>query len=72
MDIRPEEEIEKWRKKDPIRKLETFLIKNRVLKKEDLERINREAEEEVEEAHRYAKMSPYPDPKELGKYVFKE
>lgn len=71
-DIRPKEEIEKWRKKDPIRKLETFLVKNRILKKEDLEKINREAEEEVEKAHRYAKKSPYPDPKELGKYVFKE
>ncbi len=71
-DIRPKEEIEKWRKKDPIRKLETFLIKNRILKKEDLERINREANEEVKEAHRYAKRSAHPDPKELGKYVFKE
>ncbi len=41
------EEIEKWRKKDPIRKFEKFLIKNRILKKEDLERINQEVEEEV-------------------------
>jgi len=71
-DIRSKEEIEKWRKKDPIRKLETFLIKNRVLKKEDLERIKREAEEEVEEAYEYAKRSPYPNPNEVTKYVFKE
>ena len=71
-DIRPKEEIEKWRRKDPIRKFETFLIKNRILGKEDLERINRETDEEVKDAYRYAKRSPYPNPEELVKYVFKE
>ena len=54
-DIRPKEEIEKWRKKDPIRKFETFLIKNRILNNEDLIRINQEAEAEVNEAHQFAK-----------------
>jgi TPP-dependent pyruvate/acetoin dehydrogenase alpha subunit len=72
MDIRPKEEIEQWKKKDPIKNFEKFLIKNRILGKEDLKKIIQEAEEEVKEAHQYAKMSPYPDPKELGKYVFKE
>jgi TPP-dependent pyruvate/acetoin dehydrogenase alpha subunit len=71
-DVRPEEEIGKWRKKDPIRRFEAFLTKNRILKKEDLRRINQEVEAEVKEAHRYAKMSPYPNPNELTKYVFKE
>ena len=71
-DIRPKEEIEKWRRKDPIKNFEKFLMKNKILGKKDLERINRETEEEVKEAHSYAKMSPHPSPKELGKYVFKE
>jgi pyruvate dehydrogenase E1 component alpha subunit len=71
-DIRSNEEVEAWRKKDPIRRFEAFLIKNRILKKEDLKRINQEVEAEVKEAHRYAKMSPYPNPDELTKYVFKE
>lgn len=71
-DIRSEEEVEAWRKKDPIRRFEAFLIKNGVLKKEDLRRINQEVDVEVKEAHRYAKMSPYPNPDELTKYVFKE
>ena len=72
IDIRPKKEIEEWRRRDPIRKFEIFLIKNRILDKEDLERINRESDEEVKEAHRFAKTSPYPNPKELVKYVFKE
>jgi TPP-dependent pyruvate/acetoin dehydrogenase alpha subunit len=71
-DIRSKEELEKWRKMDPVKKFEKFLIKNRILGKEELRRISREAEEEVKEAHRYAKMSSYPKPEELVKYVFKE
>jgi TPP-dependent pyruvate/acetoin dehydrogenase alpha subunit len=71
-DIRSKEEVEAWRKKDTIRRFEAFLIKNRILKKEDLRTINQEVEEEVKEAHRYAQMSPYPNPNDLTKYVFKE
>ncbi len=71
-DIRPKKEIEKWKKKDPIKRFEAFLIRNRVFKKEDLIKINQEVEEEVKEAHRYAKMSPYPNSNEIKKYVFKE
>jgi TPP-dependent pyruvate/acetoin dehydrogenase alpha subunit len=71
-DIRSKEEVEAWRKKDPIRRFEAFLIKNRILKKEELRRINQEIEAEVKEAHRYAKMSSYPNPDELMKYVFRE
>jgi pyruvate dehydrogenase E1 component alpha subunit len=71
-DIRPEEEIEKWKRNDPIKQFEKFLIKNRILGKADLERISKEAKREVEDAHRYAKMSPYPHANELTKYVFKD
>jgi TPP-dependent pyruvate/acetoin dehydrogenase alpha subunit len=71
-DIRSKEEVEAWRKRDPLRRFETFLIKNRVLKKEDLRSITQDVKSEVKEAHKYAKMSPYPNPDELTKYVFKE
>jgi pyruvate dehydrogenase E1 component alpha subunit len=71
-DIRSKEEVEAWRKKDPIGRFEAFLIKNRILRKEALRKINQEVEAEVKEAHRYAKMSPYPNLGELTKYVFKE
>jgi pyruvate dehydrogenase E1 component alpha subunit len=71
-DIRPQKEIEEWRRRDPIRKFEIFLIKNRILGKVDLERISKEAKREVEEAHQFAKMSPYPHANELTKYVFKD
>ncbi len=70
-DIRPKEEIEKWRRKDPVKKFESFLIKKMGLKREDLKRIKQEAEGEVEDALIFARESPYPDPKDLAKYVYK-
>lgn len=70
-DIRPKEEIEEWRKKDPIINFERFLLKNNVFGEKDIEEIRQEAEREVEEAHSFAENSPYPKESDLGKYVFK-
>ena len=71
-DIRPKEEIARWRKKDPIMKFEKFLLKNKILGKEGLQKIKEELREEVRQAHIFAKKSPEPNPKELEKYVFKK
>lgn len=71
-DIRPKEEIAKWRKKDPIINFEKFLLKNKILKEEDLEKIKQKIEKEVKGAHVFAKKSPYPKKSELTKYVFKK
>jgi pyruvate dehydrogenase E1 component alpha subunit len=71
-DIRPEEEIEKWRKKDPILNLENILLKNQLLKQGETEEIRRQIEKEAEEAHLYAtNHSAYPIESELTNYVFK-
>ena len=71
-DIRPKEEIEAWRKKDPIKRFKRYLMKNQIFSKEELEKINESIQKEIDEAHEFAKQSPYPTPEELGKYVFKE
>lgn len=71
-DIRPAEEIEKWRRNDPIINLEKSLLKNKILNKETLASIKKELEEEVNEAHVFAKESSYPDESELREYVFKK
>lgn len=70
-DIRPKEEIEKWRKKDPIKNFEKILLKNKVVQKEKLDLIKKEVEKEVKNAHMLAEKSPYPKEKDLTKYVFK-
>lgn len=71
-DIRSKEEIAKWRKKDPILNFENFLLKNRILQKDDVIKIKKEVEKEVENAYIFAKRSSYPKESELTKYVFKE
>jgi pyruvate dehydrogenase E1 component alpha subunit len=71
-DIRPKEEIEKWKKKDPIKRFKKHLIKNKVFKEEQLDGMDKEIEVEIENAYSFAKNSPYPDAGELNDHVFKE
>jgi acetoin:2,6-dichlorophenolindophenol oxidoreductase subunit alpha len=71
-DIRPKDEIERWKKKDPVTRFEQFLLKNKILTKEEVNKINEQIEKEVSEAHTFAKNSPYPAKSDLNKYVFKE
>lgn len=70
-DIRPEEEVEKWRKKDPIKNFERFLIKNNIFQEENLQKIKQKVETIVADAYIFAHNSPYPKKGELTKYVFK-
>lgn len=71
-DIRPPEEVEKWRKKDPIKKLERFLLQKQVMSKDEFHRIKEQAKNEVGDAIAFARQSPHPKKGELKKYVFKE
>lgn len=71
-DIRPPAEIETWRKKDPIRKLERYLLKNRVASRVELKKIQEQAEKEVLDAHDFARNSAFPNGEDLGMYVHKE
>jgi len=71
-DIRSEEEIAKWRERDPIPNFEKYLVENNVLRKEEIEKIKNEVEIEVEGAHLFTQKSSYPKETELMNYVFKE
>lgn len=70
-DIRPEEEVENWLLRDPITTFEDYLISNNLVDEETLASIKQEVEEEVAEAHLFARKSPSPDPEDLMKFVFK-
>ncbi|MBI4744819.1 MAG: thiamine pyrophosphate-dependent dehydrogenase E1 component subunit alpha [Actinobacteria bacterium] len=71
-DIRPNDEIEEWKRKDPLKKFEKFLLENGFLTKENMEIIKKEIEEEVRNAYVFAQNSPYPEKSELINHVFKE
>lgn len=70
-DIRPPKEIERWKKRDPIKRFEKFLMGKAGVKKKSLEEIVTEAEKEVEEAFAFARRSPYPKKGDFARYVFK-
>lgn len=71
-DIRPAEEIEEWRQKDPILRFERYLLNNGVMDEAEIAEVKREVEREVEEALAFAKGSAFPDLGDLDKYVFAE
>lgn len=71
-DIRPEYEIEKWKKKDPLRRFERFLISEHILTKKDISNIGEEILREVEDAYKFVKQSSYPGEGDVEKHVFEK
>lgn len=69
-DIRPPSEIDVWRRRDPITHLERTMQESGMFTGEELLTYQEEIKREVDEAHRQAKASPFPDKEELGRYVF--
>lgn len=67
---RSKEEVEEWRKKDPIEKLKTKLLDMGLLTEETVNRIEQGIARNVEEAINYGIESPYPSPEEVTEYVF--
>jgi pyruvate dehydrogenase E1 component alpha subunit len=69
-DIRPKDEVKRWLRNDPIRKLERYLLSRKRIEKRDLQAVKRAVEQEIADAHGFAKRSPSPDGKDVMRYVF--
>ncbi len=69
MVYRSVEEVEEWKKRDPIKLFRERLVRGGVVE-EVLDDIRRKASLEVEEAVRFAEESPYPEPSEAYTDVF--
>jgi pyruvate dehydrogenase E1 component alpha subunit len=67
---RPAEEVEAWKKRDPIKLFRERLLEQGVLSQDDVERIDREADRETDEAERFAMDSPVPDPAVLQRALY--
>jgi pyruvate dehydrogenase E1 component alpha subunit len=70
-DIRPKEEVELWRKKDPIVRMEKYLLENNILDDESRHRIKNDIENEINDAIAFARNSPFPSKEDLSRHVFK-
>jgi TPP-dependent pyruvate/acetoin dehydrogenase alpha subunit len=70
-DIRPQEEIEIWKKKDPIDNFEKRLLMEGVLSELEISKIKSHVRQTIQNAHTFSTQSPYPKESELNAYVFK-
>lgn len=66
----PEAEIAEWKKKDPIPKFRKKLVEMGVLTEEAASKIDREINEEIDSAVKFAEESPLPAPEEALEDVY--
>jgi pyruvate dehydrogenase E1 component alpha subunit len=71
-DPRPRDEVERWRARDPISIFRKVLDDRGILTTDGSQRVIDEVRREIEEAIEYAEASPYPNPGDLLKDVYKE
>ena len=69
-DIRPKKEVERWKRKDPIKLFECSLLRNKLMSPDKMKEIWEEAKREVETAHLFARRSPHPEQENLDRYVY--
>ena len=67
---RTKEELEEYKKIDPIERLKTYILEKDIAKEKDLEAINEKVEEVVLEAVEFAENSDFPDEEELYQDVY--
>lgn len=67
---RSKEEVEAWKKKDPIPRFEKYLIDRKVLGEEVKAEIAAQITAEINEAVEFADQSPYPEPAEATDFVW--
>jgi pyruvate dehydrogenase E1 component alpha subunit len=60
-EYRTKEEVEEWRRRDPIESFSKRLVEEDVLSEKDVEKLEAEAMETVDEAVQFADQSPFPD-----------
>lgn len=57
---RTKEEVDEWKKKDPMKKFANYLIENKVATEEEIKEMEQKSKEMIEHAVEFAKNSPAP------------
>ncbi len=72
LDYRTQEEIDKWKARDPIRNFELELVAKKVATQKELEAIRNRTSARIMEATQFALGRPYPSPDLLTKFAWAE
>jgi pyruvate dehydrogenase E1 component alpha subunit len=67
---RTKDEVEEYKKKDPIEQVRDVILKNKYASEKDLSAIEEKVKKEVAECVKFAEESSYPDPSEAFKDVY--
>jgi 2-oxoisovalerate dehydrogenase E1 component len=67
---RTREEVEEWKARCPILRLKQSLLEDSLASEAELQNIEAEITQVVEEAHRFAETSPWPDPATATRHVY--
>ena len=71
-DLRPQDEVEAWKEKCPIKRFEQKLLDHGILSRHEQVAINLQVLARIEDAVKYAMESPYPDPEDALTDVYSE
>ncbi len=69
-ELRSKDEKDHWFARDPIKRLQAYLIEQNLASQEELKTIDQTIQTRVDEAVQFAEDSPDPDPSELYRYIF--
>ncbi len=67
---RTEEEVQEWKKRDPILCFPKVLKEQFSVTEEELRQVEAYVDEKIEDAVRFAQQSPDPEPEDYKKYIF--
>jgi len=70
IDIRPTEEVDEWKKNDPIDQFEKRMINTGLISGADIEETKDRVYQQVETAIEFARKSPAPEPEDALKHVY--
>ncbi|MCE7929386.1 MAG: hypothetical protein DYG91_12980 [Chloroflexi bacterium CFX7] len=69
-ELRPPDEVEAWKKRDPLLLFRERLLQEEIATVGELDRIDADAAEEADAAERFAIESPQPDPSVLQEMLY--
>jgi pyruvate dehydrogenase E1 component alpha subunit len=69
-ELRSKDEKEEWLARDPIKRLQGYLIEQNLADQSELDSIDKKIQAMVEESVEFAEQSPEPNPSELHRYIW--